>query len=77
MLECKDLLKGPDRDTWYDGASKEFARLFNGRKIDNMKGTQTLAFIKASELPKDKKPTYLRICADYRPQKEDPYRIHR
>ena len=26
-------------------------------------------------MPRGKKPTYLRICANYRPQKEDPYRI--
>ena len=32
-------------------------------------------FIKPSQLPKGKKPTYLRICANYRPQKEDPFRI--
>ena len=40
-----------------------------------MKGTHTLAFIKTSELPKDKNPTYLHICADYQPQKDDPYQI--
>jgi hypothetical protein len=32
-------------------------------------------FIPISKLPKGKKPTYLCIRANYRPQKSDPYRI--
>ena len=75
LLEYRDLLKGPDKELWYNGCSKEFARLCNGRLKDNTKGTNTLFFIKPQDLPPGKKPTYLRICANYRPQKEDPYRI--
>ena len=26
-------------------------------------------------IPKNKKPTYLRICSNFGPQKEDPYRV--
>ena len=75
LLEYRDLLKGPDADLWYDGCSKEFARLCNGRKKDDTVGTNTIVFIRPEQLPKGKKPTYLRICANYRPQKKDPYRI--
>ncbi len=75
MLEYRDLLKTAERDKWYDGCSKEFARLCNGRKKDNTKATNSIRFKRPSELPKGKKATYLRICANYRPQKEDPYRI--
>ena len=75
LLEYRDLLKGPDRDKWYNGCSKEFARLCNGREADDTKGTNTIFFIKPGDLPEGKKPTYLRICANYRPQKEDPYRV--
>ena len=74
-MEYRELLKGPDRDLWYNGGSKEFARLLNGRKKDNMKGTNSMHFIRLSELPPGKIPTYLRVCANYRPQKEDPYRL--
>ena len=74
-MEYKELLKGPDRLYWSNGGSKEFARLLNGRKKDNMKGTNSMRFIPLSHLPPNKVPTYLRICANYRPQKEDPYRL--
>ena len=69
-MEYKELLKGPDRLYWSNGGSKEFARLLNGRKKDNMKGTNSMRFIPLSHLPPNKVPTYLRICANYRPQND-------
>ena len=76
LLEYRDLLKNPKVcNVWYDACSKEFARLCNGRKKDNTKGTNSIRFKKPSQLPPGKKATYLRICANYRPQKSDPYRI--
>jgi hypothetical protein len=38
------------------------------------KGTNALHFIHPHQLPKGKKPTYLRICANHPHQKADPYR---
>ena len=76
LLEYRDLLKNPKTcNVWYDACSKEFARLCNGRQKDNTKGTNSIRFKKPSQLPPGKKATYLRICANYRPQKSDPYRI--
>ena len=68
-MEYRELLKGPDRILWYNGGSKEFARLLNGRKKDNMKGTNSMHFIKLSDLPPGKIPTYLRVCDNYRPKR--------
>jgi hypothetical protein len=75
LEEYRHLLKGVDKLKWEAGCSKEIARLAQGRKDSSVKGTETMHFIPISKLPKGKKPTYLRICANYRPQKSDPYRI--
>ena len=75
LLEYRDLLNTPDRQAWYDGCSKEFARLCNGRSKDSTKGTNSIRFTRPSALPPGKKATYLRICTNYRPQKLDPYRV--
>ena len=75
LLEYRDLLKTKDKDKWYDACSKEFARLCQGRSKDNTASTNTIFFKHPDELPNNKKATYLRICANYRPQKADPYRV--
>jgi hypothetical protein len=64
-----NLLKGPDKLKWEAGCSKEIARLAQGRKDASVKGTESIHFINFRQLPKGKKTTYLRICANYRPQK--------
>ena len=75
LLEYRDLLKTESKDKWYDGCSKEFARLCQGRKKDNTTSTNTIFFKHPDELPPSKKATYLRICSNYRSQKADPYRV--
>ena len=72
MLAYKKSMKGSDGKNWISGCSKEFSRLAQGRKKYNTKGTNTLFFIHPNQLPKNKKPTYLCICTNFRPQKEDP-----
>ena len=32
-------------------------------------------FIKHSDIPKGRKPTYLRVVAAYRPEKDNPHRV--
>jgi len=76
LEEYRQLLKGIDKLLWEKGGSKEIARLAQGRKDGSVKGTKTLHFVPHNMLPKGKKPTYLRICANHRPQKADPYCIH-
>ena len=75
LEEYRTLLKGVDKILWENACSKEVARLAQGRKDGSVKGTETLHFINADQLPPGKTPTYLRICANHRPQKEDPYRV--
>ena len=75
LLEYRDLIKTDNKENWLNGGSKEFARLAQGRSKDDTKSTNTIFFMHPDELPKGKKATYLRICANYRPQKADPYRV--
>jgi hypothetical protein len=39
-------------------------------------GTDTMFFIPITDIPKNKKPTYLRIVAAFRPEKPNPRRVH-
>jgi hypothetical protein len=75
LQEYRDLIKGPDHIRWKDACSKEFARLLDGRKKDSTAGRNAMFFIPHNKLPSSKRPTYLRVCANYRPQKADPYRV--
>lgn len=74
-LEFRHLRKGPDKEKWIQANRNEVGRLTDGRIGNNVVGTNTMRFIHVSELPVGRKPTYNRICADFRPQKADPYRI--
>ena len=67
------LLKGPNGDIWLRALSNEFGRLAkgNGRVIS----TDTIDFIRQSEVPIGKKVTYANFICDYRPLKSEPYRV--
>jgi hypothetical protein len=74
--EYRHLIKGPDAIRWALANDKEIGRLTDGRVGgDEIKGTDTMTFIHWSQKPTDRKATYLRVVADYRPQKDDPYRV--
>ena len=68
------LLKGPERERWLQAASNEFGRLAQGNKY-GVKATDTINFIPKSDVPHDRKVTYGSFVCDYRPLKDDPYRI--
>jgi hypothetical protein len=77
LLEYRDLLKRPElRETWSNAMGKEIGRLAQGLK-GKVEGTNTIFFIHKHQIPADrfKDCTYARICANYRPEKEDPHRI--
>ena len=40
-----------------------------------LKGTDTIQFVHQHEVPKDKKVTYASYVCDYRPLKEEPFRV--
>ena len=74
-LEYRDLIKRPEvKEIWEKALSNELGRLAQG--VREIKGTDTIFFIKKSEIPKDrlKDVTYGRIVVSYRPQKEEKNR---
>eukprot|EP00804_Cyclotella_cryptica_P004301 CCRYP_013515-RA/>CCRYP_013515-RA protein AED:0.37 eAED:0.38 QI:0/0/0/1/1/1/2/0/314 len=76
-MEYRHLIANPKyRDTWQNAYGKELGRLAQGLP-GIVKGTDTIAFIQRSHVPQDrwKDVTYGRIVANFRPEKEDPYRI--
>ena len=75
MPEYKQLMKGSYGKNGINSWSKEFARLAQGHKKYNTKGTNTLFCIHPNQLWKKNKPTYLRICVKFWPQKQYPYRV--
>ena len=77
MLEYRHLVKSPKyRDTWSKAFGKEIGRLAQGQE-GVTEGTNALFFIPYEQVPGDRRRdiTYARICANYRPEKEDPHRI--
>jgi hypothetical protein len=75
MEEYRKLAKGKDKKNWNNGMFNELARLAQGSKAQHKTGTDTVFFKHPKSLPKNKKATYARIVANYRPQKADPYHI--
>ncbi|MGL5935811.1 MAG: reverse transcriptase domain-containing protein, partial [Cetobacterium sp.] len=59
--------------------AKEMGRLLQGyhspQPEHTVQGTDTCQFIVPTEIPPDKKATYIRIVAELREQKADPYRV--
>eukprot|EP00804_Cyclotella_cryptica_P001905 CCRYP_007349-RA/>CCRYP_007349-RA protein AED:0.39 eAED:0.41 QI:0/0/0/1/0/0/2/0/360 len=76
-MEYRHLIANPKyRDTWQNAYGKELGRLVQGLP-SIVKGTNTIAFIQRTHVPQDrwKDVTYGRIVANFRPEKDDPYRI--
>ena len=77
MMEYRHLVANPKyRPIWKPAYGKELGRLAQGLP-GVVKGTDTIVFIEKCDVPFDRwrDITYGRICANYRPEKEDPYRI--
>jgi Reverse transcriptase (RNA-dependent DNA polymerase) len=65
---------------WILAMCKELGRLFQGYTCNydpthSVQGTSTCQFIRKRDIPPGKKPTYVRIVADYREHKVDKYRV--
>ena len=77
LLEYRHLIKNPKYCTiWKNAYGKELGRLAQGIP-GTVKGTNTIVFTAYNEIPPQRRKdvTYGRIVANYRPEKEDPYRI--
>lgn len=68
------LLNGPNATLWTKSLSNEWGRLAQGN-VHGVKATDTIDFIHKSKVPVDRKVTYGSFVCDYRPLKDDPYRI--
>eukprot|EP00804_Cyclotella_cryptica_P002823 CCRYP_009357-RB/>CCRYP_009357-RB protein AED:0.24 eAED:0.24 QI:0/0/0/1/0/0/2/0/561 len=77
LLEYRHLIKNPKyRTIWKNTYGKELGCLAQGIPV-TVHGTNTIVFIAPNQIPPTcgKDVTYGRICAHFRPEKEDPYRI--
>eukprot|EP00804_Cyclotella_cryptica_P023061 CCRYP_000315-RA/>CCRYP_000315-RA protein AED:0.18 eAED:0.15 QI:0/0/0/1/1/1/2/0/662 len=77
LMEYRHLVADPKyRDTWKNSYGKELGRLAQGLP-GIVKGTVTIVCIQQTLVPQDrwKDVTYGRLVANFRPQKDDLYRI--
>ena len=57
------------------GLDNELGRLALGFKPDNIKGTETLRFVKKKTIPHHWKVTYANFVCDFRPLKTEQHRV--
>ena len=77
IAEYKEFSGCSDAAHWQHSNTDEIGRMFQGLGPDSYMptGTNTLWFIDRKDIPKHKKPTYVRVvCAD-RPKKPNPRRV--
>jgi hypothetical protein len=74
-VEYPALLKSSDGHLWEESNCEEIGRLAQGYHPTVPQGTNTLHFIRFSQVPKDRKVTYLRLVVADRPQKANPRRV--
>ena len=76
-LEYRHLIEHPKfSKDWLASGANAFYCLFQGSKAGaystrQIKGTNTLFWIKRDQVPKNKKATYARVVIDKRPEKEE------
>ena len=73
--EYRELRTSSEGATWILETADEIGRLAQGNKDTGISGTNTMFFIKKSDIPAGRCPTYLRIVAADRPNKECTKRI--
>eukprot|EP00804_Cyclotella_cryptica_P005330 CCRYP_020410-RA/>CCRYP_020410-RA protein AED:0.19 eAED:0.19 QI:0/-1/0/1/-1/1/1/0/760 len=77
LMEYRHLIKDPKYSTiWKKAYGKELGRLAQGIP-GIVQGTNTIVFIAKDDVPPDRRRdvTYGRICANFRPEKDDPHRV--
>ena len=77
--DYKELATSSAGARWRLGMCKELGRLFQGyiseQREQTVQGTNMCAFFRKAAIPTNKKATYIRIIAELREQKADPYRV--
>jgi hypothetical protein len=74
IAEYKELSTCSDGNLWQASHADEIGRIFQGLGPDSYMptGTNTLFFIDKKDIPKNKKPTYVRVVCAGRPEKTHP-----
>ncbi|MGL5936265.1 MAG: hypothetical protein ACRCZI_11665, partial [Cetobacterium sp.] len=80
LSEYRVLAQSSIGEQWKRAFCIEWGRLFQGYQAQDPKysvtqPTNTCQLVRPGDMPRDKKATYIRIVADYREQKADPYRV--
>lgn len=75
LSEYLPLLKSSDGQNWELACCEEIGRLAQGYPPTVPEGTNTIHFIRLSQIPKDRNATYLRLVVADRPHKTNPYRV--
>ena len=81
MAKYRELVKSTAGERWQLAMNKELGRLFQGYTCQpdpthSVDGTNTCKFIRKKDIPVGRTATYVRIVADFREQKANPYRVH-
>ena len=75
LADYFELRKCSDGHHWENSCADEIGRLAQGRPPHMPTGTDTIRFIRVSDIPKGRRATYLRIVCTDRPQKTEPRRV--
>jgi len=75
LVEYSQLRTSSEGDKWIAATADEIGRLAQGNLPDMPHGTDTIHFIKVSDIPAGQKATYLKIVAADKPNKAVPQRI--
>ena len=73
--ESYDSLRAQDPEKWERAFSNEMGRLAQGVGTRMPDGNENIFFIKKNQVPANKKVTYANPVCDFRPLKDDPYRV--
>ena len=74
-MRVDDLINGKDgRLRWIPAMSKEWGRLAQGNDV-GVTATDTVDFIAFKDVPKHRKVTYTNFACNYRPLKDEKWRI--
>ena len=74
MEEYPALIRGKDKDTWFNAYGNDICRLAQGMP-GRPDGTDTIHFIRRDQVPKHKKVTYGKKECTIRPNKAEVYRV--
>ena len=75
MLHYRQLTNGPDAAVWGKACANDFGRLVQGVGTRLPTDTNTIFLIPYSQVPKDRKISYVNPVASIRPNKAEIYQV--